>query len=321
MNKHHRLRSKLNTVSLFTGCGGSDTGAINAGCEIKFANDILPYAKDFYFANLEETDYFVGDITKVSNFPSADLLLGCYPCQGFSQAGARKSDRKINFLYREFLRALKIIKPKAFIVENVSGMQRRDFFHLLKSQLVSFRFCGYKVKWKILKSEDYGVPQERRRIIIVGIRSDIKEEFDFPEATYGPGSDQPYVTIRDSISHLPKWPVGDFWDQDFHWFYMSRNRYRSWDDISKTIVSSPRHMPLHPISPKMKKVSSDKWVLEDDKPARRFSFKEAAILQGFHKDIVFPETSNSSLAMKYKVVGNVVPPALFEAVIRKLPIY
>ena len=86
------------------------------------ANDILSYARDVYLRNFPETDYVLKDVCEVKSFPAADLLVGCYPCQGFSQAGVRDPSRTINFLYREFVRALKLMRPKAFIVENVSGM-------------------------------------------------------------------------------------------------------------------------------------------------------------------------------------------------------
>ncbi|STJ83382.1 HsdRM [Escherichia coli] len=97
-------------VSLFSGCGGSDAGVLRAGFDVLMANDILPYARDVYIANHPETDYILGNIADVTTFPKSDLLVGCYPCQGFSQGGARKADRKINTLYLEFARALKQYK-------------------------------------------------------------------------------------------------------------------------------------------------------------------------------------------------------------------
>ena len=93
-------------VSLFSGCGGSDAGVLRAGFDVLMANDILPYARDVYLANHPETDYVLGDVSAIESFPSADLLVGCYPCQGFSQGGVRKANRKINTLYLEFARAL-----------------------------------------------------------------------------------------------------------------------------------------------------------------------------------------------------------------------
>ncbi|MBW3199002.1 DNA cytosine methyltransferase [Marinobacter nauticus] len=311
----------LTAVSLFTGCGGSDFGLHQAGIQVRFANDILPYARDVYLANLPETDYQVCDISNIRDFPAADILVGCYPCQGFSQGGARKADRKVNYLYRHFVRALKAIKPKAFVVENVSGMQRADFSHLLKSQITLFRLCGYRVTYEIMNSADYGTPQERKRIIIVGLRSDIGERFEFPEPTHGEGRTNDYVTIRQAIGDMPDWPEGEYWTESFHWYYLSRNRRRDWNELSKTIVSHPRHMPLHPISPALNRIHTDKWVWSEDKPARRFSFREASRLQGFPESMRFPETQNSSLREKYRIVGNAVPPQLFSSVAHKLKCY
>ena len=304
-------------VSLFAGCGGSDAGVLRAGFEVLMANDILPYARDVYLANHPETDYVLGDVSSIESFPSADLLVGCYPCQGFSQGGVRKADRKINTLYLEFARALRIVKPKAFIVENVSGMVRSNFEHLLKDQFKVFEEAGYTVKSQILNASHYGVAQNRKRIFIVGIRSDFGTEYEFPLATHGDNL-QPYTTIREAIGHLPEWPVGEFYDSDFHWYYLSRNRRQDWEQISKTIVANPRHMPLHPISPTLVKLGPDKWQFTSDARARRFSFREAAHLQGFG-DLVFPETERASMNMKYTVVGNAVPPPLFEAVATALP--
>ena len=306
-------------VSLFSGCGGSDAGVLRAGFDVLMANDILPYARDVYIANHPETDYILGNIADVTTFPKSDLLVGCYPCQGFSQGGARKADRKINTLYLEFARALNNIKPKAFIVENVSGMVRKNFEHLLSDQIRVFTEAGYAVSAKVLNAAEYGVAQERKRIFIVGIRNDFKVKYEFPQPTHGPATGVNYVTIKDAIGHLPEWPEGEFYDMGFHWYYMSRNRRQDWDQISKTIVANARHMPLHPVSPPMEKVRTDEWRFVEDRRARRFSFREAALLQGF-EDLVFPETNAASLGMKYTVVGNAVPPPLFEAVTKALPI-
>ncbi|EJR0152432.1 MULTISPECIES: DNA cytosine methyltransferase [Enterobacteriaceae] len=304
-------------VSLFSGCGGSDAGVLRAGFDVLMANDILPYARDVYLANHPETDYVLGDVSAIESFPSADMLVGCYPCQGFSQGGVRKADRKINTLYLEFARALRIVKPKAFIVENVSGMVRKNFEHLLKDQFKVFEEAGYRVKSQILNASHFGVAQDRKRIFIVGIHETFGVDFSFPTATHGEGLKK-VNTIRDAIGDLPEWPVGEFYDADFHWYYLSRNRRQDWDQISKTIVANPRHMPLHPISPTLEKLGPDKWQFTSNDRARRFSFREAAYLQGFG-NLVFPETERASMNMKYTVVGNAVPPPLFEAVARGIP--
>lgn len=312
-----RRRSKATVVSLFSGCGGSDAGLHSEGFDVVFANDNVPYAKELYQENLPETDFQCRNVGEIKSFPSADLLVGCYPCQGFSQGGARDSGRKVNFLYREFDRALRQIRPRAFIVENVSGMRRTDFRHLLQNQITRFRMAGYLVSCDVLNAVDFGVPQERRRIFIVGIRSDFGVRYEFPEATYGQAGQEAFTTIADALAGMPDWPEGEFFDDKFHWYYMSRNRRRDWSEPSKTIVSHPRHMPLHPISPKLRRIHTDKWVWVDKGRKRRFSYKEAALLQGFDSTFSFPK--NGSMRDRYRAIGNAVPPPLFAAVAGAIP--
>lgn len=284
------------------------------------ANDILPYARDVYLQNFPETDYVLKDVCEVKSFPSADLLVGCYPCQGFSQAGVRDPSRTINFLYREFVRALKAMRPKAFIVENVSGMIRESNLHLFTNQMTRFRMMGYKVDAQLLDARAFGVPQERTRLFFVGVRSDLGVRYQFPEASHsfeiGDGHLPVCPTIKDAIGELPSWPEGEFDQQPFHWYYLSRNRYRGWNERSRTIVASSRHAPLHPSSPSLRRIHTDKWEFSEDRPARRMSYREAAALQGF-KSLQFPETHG--LASRYRVVGNAVPPPLFEAVAKAIP--
>lgn len=305
-------------VSLFSGCGGSDLGIVNAGFDVLMANDKLAYARDLYLHNHPETDYQLSDVSLIEHFPKAEMLVGCYPCQGFSQGGVRQPDRKINTLYLEFARALNQIKPKAFIVENVSGMVRKNFRHLLEDQISVFTELGYTVKAEVLNAANFGVAQERKRIFIVGIRNDFDVEYSFPMPSHGVDGKPPFVSIRDALNGLPDWPQGEFYDRDFHWYYLSRDRRRGWDEVSKTIVANSRHMPLHPISPKLIKLEHNVWRFETDAPARRFSYREAAKLQGF-PNISFPDTKNGSMDMRYTVIGNAVPPPLFEAVVRNIP--
>jgi len=312
-------------VSLFSGCGGSDMGLHHAGFHVLMANDIFEYARDAYLTNMD-TDYVLGNVADIQSFPKSDLLVGCYPCQGFSQGGVRKADRKINFLYREFDRALRQIKPKAFIVENVSGMINANNKQLLRNQITRFRMAGYRVSHKLLDARHYGLPQERKRVFIVGIRSDFDVEYKFPDPTHSVTSwdggtntkSLPHCpTIADFLDGMPIWPEGEFYNQGFHWYYLSRNRYRGWDQASKTIVANFRHIPLHPSSPRLVKLGHDRWTFENDTPARRYSYREAALLQGFPKHFEFPDVA--SLAKRFTVAGNAVPPPVFEAVVRNLP--
>ena len=196
-------------------------------------------------------------------------------------------------------------------------MCRSDFRHLLQNQLIRFRLAGYLVESRLLNAAHFGVAQERRRIFIVGIRSDLGIRYEFPKPTHGIGKRKSVKTIADALIGLPDWPEGDFLDAKFHWYYMSRNRRRDWTEPSKTIVSNARHMPIHPISPELIYVQPDKWRWAGDTPKRRFSYREASRLQGFKKHLVFPE--NGTLLKKYEVIGNAVPPPLFQAIAKALP--
>ena len=308
----------MEAVSLFTGCGGSDRGLVEAGWRIVMANDILHYAREVYAANLPETDFRTTNVEEITTFPSADLLIGCYPCQGYSQGGARDADRSINRLYREFDRALREIRPKAFVVENVPGMARSNNRHFLNAQLVRFRLAGFRVaKPRCINSAHFGLAQERRRIFIVGIRSDLGLSYRFPEPTHGPGLKR-VKTQREVLEGFEEeWPTGEFLDQDFHWYYLSRNRYRGWDEPSKTILANARHMSLHPMSPPLIKMGKDRWIFDGDPAkARRLSFKEAAALQDL-ADWRFPDTVG--LRRKYHVIGNAVPPMLFRQIVEAIP--
>ena len=308
----------VEAVSLFTGCGGSDRGLVEAGWDILLANDILPYAKEVYEANLPATDFRTTSVENIRTFPAADLLIGCYPCQGYSEGGARDADRNINRLYREFDRALREIRPKAFLVENVPGMARSNNRHFLNAQLVRFRSAGFRVaEPQTINAAHFGLPQERRRIFIVGIRTDLGLTYKFPKPTHGPGL-QPITTQECAFGDFEEtWPVGEFYDQPFHWYYLSRNRHRRWDEPSKTIVSNARHMPLHPMSPPLVKKGTDEWAFSGDPSmARRLSYREAAALQ----DLAgwrFPDTVG--LMKKYQVIGNAVPPMLFRQIVEAIP--
>ncbi len=313
--------SRPTAISLFTGCGGSDSGLRAAGFQILFANDILPYAKEVYKSNVDqsnETEYLLGDVTHLPDFPDARLLVGCYPCQGFCQGGARDPGSRLNWLYMQFDRVLRQVNPEAFIVENVPGMMRGRNRRYFEDQLRLFKNAGYKLCWKQVDCRDYGLAQERRRVFIVGIHEDYGITYEFPDPTHGPAGQVPYNTQRLVLGDVGvEWPAGEFYDRAFHWYYLSRNRYRGWDEQSKTVLANARHMPLHPMSPPLRKEGPDKWVFEGSpETARRLSFREAAALQNM-SGWVFPDSVG--LMDKYKVIGNAVPPIVFEQIARALP--
>jgi len=302
-------------VSLFSGCGGSDLALIKAGFQVRWANDVWSIACQVYRDNLGDS-IREGDIRDYERFPSAQLLVGCYPCQGYSQGGKRATDEPVNYLYQQFDRALRYIQPRAFVVENVNGMAYGENETLLGNQLRRYRLAGYRVQWRVLDAKDFGVPQSRRRIFIVGIRSDIRDSYIFPEPSHGPTRKHSYVTQRDVISRMPEWPDGKFCTERLHWYYLSRNRRREWDEPSACIVGHWRQVPLHPVSPPLRKVGEDWWTFARKGRARRLSYEECARLQGFPASWKWKA---GRVRDRFQLVGNAVPPPLFRAVVSALP--
>ena len=309
-------RAICDAVSLFSGCGGSDLGLREAGVRTVWANDASESACELYEAVTGTKQIIRHDnIAGISKFPKAELLVGCYPCQGYSQAGRRDDGDAINYLYQQFDRALRKIRPRAFIVENVNGMRFSHNKHLLRAQLTRFRMAGYSVNWQVLDAKDYGLAQDRKRLFIVGIRSSERRRFTFCFETHGPGRPNPYATLKDCIWSLRKAPQGSYNEEPFHWYYLSRNRRREWYQQSPCVVAHWRHIGLHPDSPPLRKLGTDRWTFAEDGPARRFSYLECAALQGFPDPGAF---SVRTVEERFRAVGNAVPPPLFAAVARAL---
>jgi len=317
------VKRSLTAVSLFSGCGGFDWGATQAGVEILWANDIDPHAAAAYRNLFPDVEFFEGDIRTVKEFPSADVMIGCYPCTGFSLAARRRwrareerdlAANDMNFLYREFIRALRQVKPKYLFVENVKGMLSANSGWFLERQLDGFRRAGYKIKYELLNSADYGVAQSRMRVFIVGVRKDIAhQEYTFPSPTHGPRGRAPHTVLRDVIGGMERWPKNEYFDYPFHGHYLTRNRKRGWDQPSYTVVADPHHVVLHPMGKPMKYITKDTWELQG-KANRRLSWRECAMIQGLRPEAF--QTGN--LQAKYRVVGNAVPPLVAKALIEPI---
>ena len=195
------IEKKIKVISLFSGSGGLDLGFLETG---KF--DII-YANDFNYQACETYTHNIGnhiiceDISKLKNLPKADVIIGGPPCQGFSTANPSRSfDDPRNQLFKEYARIIKEVQPKVFLMENVSGMvtmQHGKVFELIRKELSN---CGYKLSYKLLNARDYGVPQSRRRIIVIGVRNDINIEFEFPKPTHNHNN---YKTVGEILIKKP----------------------------------------------------------------------------------------------------------------------
>lgn len=182
MNKS-KSKKKFRVISLFSGAGGMDLGFINAGFEIVWANDFFKEAVESYKKNVDDRIVY-GDITKIdsSEMPDdIDLVIGGFPCQGFSVANTKRSMKdERNFLYKEMLRVIDDKKPKFFVAENVKGilsMKKGKVFDMIKKD---FKKLGYNVDAKLLNAAEYGVPQARERVIIIGNRIGVKNPYPTP---------------------------------------------------------------------------------------------------------------------------------------------
>jgi DNA (cytosine-5)-methyltransferase 1 len=304
----------VRTISLFSGCGGSDLALKRLGYRIVWANDNCETACRTYADNIGPVIH-CGDIADVVRVPSADLIVGCYPCQGFTQGGRRNSGDVINYLYQQYDRVLRLVLPKAFVVENVNGMAYGENRRLLENQLRRYRLAGYRVQWQVLDAKEHGVAQDRRRVFIVGIRSDLDFQYAFPSPAYGAGTRRRALSQRDVIAGLPPWPEGEFCEEGFHWYYLSRNRRRRWSQPSQCIVGHWRHVPLHPSSPPLQRINTDAWVFSRAGRARRLSYRECAALQGFPRTYVW---NRGTVRERFQMIGNAVPPPMFEAVVSQL---
>lgn len=204
---------KYKVVSLFSGCGGLDLGFINAGFEVIWANDFFPDAVETYKKNIGE-HIILGDITKIpsSEIPdNFDILLGGFPCQGFSIANKNRSmEDERNFLYKEMLRIVKDKRPSFFLAENVKGLLSMHNGKVVEMIINDFKEIGYNVNYKIVNSADYGVPQQRERILIIGNRLGVKNKFPKPthqnisksQTSLMKNDLKPYVSVKDATEHL-----------------------------------------------------------------------------------------------------------------------
>ena len=169
---------KYTVAGLFSGCGGLDLGFINSGFDVVWANDFFKEAVETYKTNIGK-HIVLGDITKIpsSEIPDDfDVLLGGFPCQGFSIANIKRSMKdERNFLYKEMLRIIKDKQPKYFVAENVKGLLSMQKGKVIEMIIKDFQELGYDVNYKLLKASEYGVPQHRERVFIIGNRPWLKK--------------------------------------------------------------------------------------------------------------------------------------------------
>ena len=202
--------SSPKVISLFSGCGGLDLGFHQCGYKTIWANDFDPWAAKTFTHNFGDVMH-CGDIEKIDPYtdksiPDCDLILGGFPCQDFSMIWKRPGlNGERGNLYKSFLRFVDAKKPKAFIAENVKGLLSANKSKAIETIIKDFEKIapGYVVKIQLYNFAEYGVPQFRERVLIVGIRKDTNFNFEHPRPTHGEGK-IPFVTAGEALDNIKK---------------------------------------------------------------------------------------------------------------------
>ena len=345
----------MNVIDLFCGCGGLSYGYKQAGCNILVGVDNDEKALKTYEYNHQgskglnldlSNENFVEEISKAIGDKKVDIIIGGPPCQGFSLTGTRNEDDIRNKLYKAMFIAAKKFKPKAIMIENVPGIKRLyggRFYNLIVEE---FNKLGiYNFDSKILYAPDFGVPQIRKRIFIIGIRKDIGN-VEFPEPKLSPDN---YVTTKDAIGDLPSLenePDEDEFEYEIEAFsdyqkLMRKNSKKIYnnlvtkhtDEVKKVISLVPDggNFKDLPDGVGTSRKFNEAWRRYDsNKPSRtidtghrnHFHYKynrvptvrENARLQSFPDDFIFIGNKTE----QYRQVGNAVPPLLSQAVAEKI---
>lgn len=298
----------MKVVSLFSGAGGLDLGFIMAGHTIVWANDLFEDAVSTYEKNIGRhiVQKDIKDVS-VSDIPEADIIIGGFPCQGFSVANTKRNEKdERNSLYKELIRVIEAKKPKFFLAENVKGLTNLSGGKVFKMILSDFSALGYSVSYKILNAADYGVPQTRVRVIIVGVRNDISFEYAFPEPVCdkdGKNGLRRWVSVQDALVGVPDPDKpNNLCNHTYSKYKLNFNGYIG-------------HRPLDPDKPAPTVTARGDSrggvvILPHPNGQRRMTCRELARIQSFPLDFEFCG-SNSSI---YRQIGNAVPPLLGKAV-------
>lgn len=291
----------MDIVSLFSGAGGLDFGLLQAGHNILWAIDIDKDAVPTYKANIGD-NIVLDDITKIdfSSLPDCDLIIGGFPCQGFSLANLRRniSDER-NILYKSFYKAINTKKPQYFIAENVKGILSLGKGEIVKQIVSDFKNAGYDVSVNLVNMADYGVPQTRQRVIFLGTRLDcLDRRLTLPHKTHEKdGIHLPkWISMKEAISHFPE-PSEDC---------IIPNHICS--NYKITVRNFTGHRKSDPSKPSPTILARGNGgggvvAIPHYNGIRRMTIRESACIQTFPDDFVFWGAMNSC----YRQIGNAVP--------------
>lgn len=305
-------------VSLFSGCGGADQGIIGdflfnkkyygrLPYKLVYAIDIDQKALDTHKKNFECGKVVCRDIceTKSDDIPECDIIVGGFPCQSFSTVNPTKDpfDERAN-LYKQMVRVVKDKRPKIFIAENVKGLMTLHKGTIFKRVVKAFEEAGYTTYTKLFNAADYGVPQKRERVIIVGVRNDLKDqlEFDFPKETHIGNWVPLSVAVPELAIDEQKYY---FSERALQGMKNAKNNMKRglYQDLNKPCLTVTSHLA------KVSLNSRDPVLLVNPEKElyRRFTPLEAARIQSFPDGFEFAGSETDA----YRQIGNAIPPVMF----------
>ena len=341
-----RDRTHYKVISLFSGMGGMDVGfaeqvAVHKNSvpdtfvstphttsnfvnlqrlpfETVFQNDILPAAEKVAKLNGWNHNYHMKDIREMLKenfaFPAAHVITGGFPCQDFSHAGKRLGfDSSRGTLYQSYVDLVSRVKPFMFVAENVEGLLTMPG-EPIKKIIADFSAVGYEVKYQLIKCEEFGIPQSRHRVIIMGLRLD-KRPADLPADWNIISENRRRVALRDYFAHLQE--PADSTDPAQQ-VYSKAARLEKGQGQSEVNLdgAGPTMRAEHHGNIEFRRVKPSKNGEATTLEERRLTVREAALIQTFPPDCKLTETRLTTMA--YKPIGNAVPPLLGYLVARKV---
>ncbi len=321
----------MKIISLFSGCWWLDLWFKLAGFEIPWANEYDKTIRPTLQHNFPDTIVDSRDIRKVPSdeIPDGIWIIWWPPCQSWSEAWSWRWIQDTRWqLFYEYIRIIKDKQPLFFLAENVSWILAGKHNEAFSDILNQFKGLWYEVSMKLLNANDYWVPEDRQRVIIVWYHHSLWKKFVFPEST------NKWLTLKDAIWDLqdsalparignrPNWSDlkvsnHEYFIGEYSSIYMSRNRVRAWNEPSFTIQAGARHAPIHPQAPKMKFIEQNKRIFEPWKEHlyRRLSVRECARVQ------TFPDNFNflyERVGDWYKMIWNAVPVNFANAIAKQI---
>ena len=310
-------------VSLFSGCGGCDQGLVGEFVfnnihydklpfEVIYALDIDQKALNTHKENFQCGEVVCGNICDIpsESIPDHDVLVGGFPCQSFSTVNPTKDpfDDRAN-LYKQMARIAKDKQPKVIIAENVKGLMTLHKGQIFQRVLDAFDDAGFVTSFKLMNAANYGIPQKRERVIIVGFRKDLGIKFQFPDETtpdnWVPLSVAvPKLEIEEQKYYFSKRAVEGMKRAKPN---MKRGLWQKLDEPCLTITSHLAKVSLNSRDPVL-------LVKPEEELYRRFTPREAARIQSFPDSFIFAGSETDA----YRQIGNAVPPVLFWHIANKI---